>query len=71
MFLPSLKVFVLACDTSAYHITMADVKNPSQHSHEDLDTKEQVKVDQSPASSQFDLLNYHEHNAGRLVVDPE
>ncbi|KAJ3479033.1 hypothetical protein NLI96_g9347 [Meripilus lineatus] len=50
---------------------MADAKSSSLHSQEDPDTKEQVNVDQSPASSQFDLLNYHEHNAGRLVVDPE
>ncbi|KAH9941295.1 MFS general substrate transporter [Epithele typhae] len=25
----------------------------------------------SQAGSEFDLVNYHEHNAGRLVVDPE
>lgn len=24
-----------------------------------------------PDSSTIDLLSYHEHNAGRLVVDPE
>lgn len=26
---------------------------------------------QSAHSSEIDLLNYHEHNAGRLVVTPE
>ena len=26
---------------------------------------------QSAHSSELDLLNYHEHNAGRLVVTPE
>ena len=30
-----------------------------------------VQVSMSNAGSEIDLLEYHEHNAGRLVVDPE
>ncbi|KAI0795662.1 MFS general substrate transporter [Abortiporus biennis] len=47
-----------------------------KHSREGTVDKVDATVDNgdqkaTPASSQIDLLSYHEHNAGRLVVDPE
>ncbi|OCH89126.1 MFS general substrate transporter [Obba rivulosa] len=51
---------------------MSDEKNSSVHSV-DSQSEKQIAAEQPVAvsESQFDLLSYHEHNAGRLVIDPE
>ncbi|EMD34576.1 hypothetical protein CERSUDRAFT_116742 [Gelatoporia subvermispora B] len=51
---------------------MSDEKNSSVHSS-DTEAKAQLETDKpaGASESEFDLLSYHEHNAGRLVVDPE
>ncbi|KAI0367217.1 MFS general substrate transporter [Pilatotrama ljubarskyi] len=51
-------------------MSMTDVKNAATNSVEDVDEKLQDK-DSSHAGSEFDLVSYHENNAGRLVIDPE
>ena len=39
---------------------------------EELDSEKGGHIDSgSEEGSEFDLLAYHEHNAGRLVIDPE
>lgn len=43
---------------------------PSVNGNEDEKTSVGAEA-QSAHSSEIDLLNYHEHNAGRLVIDPE
>ena len=43
-------------------------KQEATHSMSEADEKGR---DGSPDGSEFDLLAYHDHNAGRLVVDPE
>lgn len=54
-------------------MTNAEVLNaPMAHEGNAAD-KESYKGSGSdiPNSETLDLTNYHEHNAGRLVVDPE
>ncbi|KAI0826521.1 MFS general substrate transporter [Trametes gibbosa] len=50
---------------------MSDVKNGATNSVEEVSEKLHDRDSSSNAGSDFDLVAYHEHNAGRLVVDPE
>lgn len=46
-------------------------KHEATNSVSEVDEKANDRETTSQASSEFDLLAYHEHNAGRLVIDPE
>ncbi|KAI9058027.1 MFS general substrate transporter [Trametes sanguinea] len=48
-----------------------DAKNDVSHSVESVNEKGHEKDTSSTTGSEFDFVSYHEHNAGRLVVDPE
>ncbi|OSD07822.1 MFS general substrate transporter [Trametes coccinea BRFM310] len=48
-----------------------DAKNDVSHSVESVNEKGHEKDASSTTGSEFDFVSYHEHNAGRLVVDPE
>lgn len=49
-----------------------DEKHVQNASVNDVDEKSQDKQEStSQDGSEIDLVSYHEHNAGRLVVDPE
>ncbi|CDO73900.1 hypothetical protein BN946_scf185016.g57 [Trametes cinnabarina] len=50
-------------------MSINDTKNDVSHSAESVDEK--THDNSSTAGSEFDFVSYHEHNAGRLVVDPE
>ncbi|KAI0646132.1 MFS general substrate transporter [Trametes meyenii] len=50
---------------------MSDTKQVASNSVEDVNEKFHDKDTASNADSEFDLVSYHENNAGRLVVDPE
>ena len=46
-------------------------KNDATLSVNEVDEKPRGDRASSQAGSELDLVAYHEHNAGRLVVDPE
>ncbi|KAI8986780.1 MFS general substrate transporter [Trametes punicea] len=48
-----------------------DTKSNVTHSVEDVEDKLHEKESSSNGESEFDLVTYHETNAGRLVIDPE
>lgn len=50
-------------ETKSHSGSMEKGSAGSASGHDDAATKD--------ASSEIDLFAYHEHNAGRLVVDPE
>ena len=50
---------------------MSDEKNSSAHSIDEKTEAQLAANVVTPSESEFDLVSYHEHNAGRLVVDPE
>ncbi|KAH9855655.1 MFS general substrate transporter [Lenzites betulinus] len=53
-------------------MSMKEAKNGATNSVEEVAEKLHDKdASSSNAESEFDLVSYHEHNAGRLVVDPE
>ncbi|KAI0777512.1 MFS general substrate transporter [Trametes elegans] len=53
-------------------MSLEDTKHGGTGSVEDVEEKLQDKdTASSHAGSEFDLVAYHEHNAGRLVIDPE
>ena len=45
-------------------------KNETTNSIHEVDEKSRDRAS-SQTGSEFDLFAYHEHNAGRLVIDPE
>ena len=57
-------------DHEATAAAMAE-KHDATHSVSEVDEKGRDRESTSQDGSEFDLLAYHEHNAGRLVVDPE
>ncbi|EIW55925.1 MFS general substrate transporter [Trametes versicolor FP-101664 SS1] len=50
-------------------MSTTDVKNDATNSVDEVDEKGDKASSQ--AESEFNIFTYHEHNAGRLVVDPE
>ncbi|KAI0634985.1 MFS general substrate transporter [Trametes polyzona] len=52
-------------------MSMKDTKHDASNSMEEVDEKVPEKETASGTESEFDLNSYHEHNAGRLVIDPE
>ena len=57
---------------TAYYAMSTDEKHVQNASVNDVDEKSQDKQEStSQDGSEIDLVSYHEHNAGRLVVDPE
>ncbi|OJT14824.1 hypothetical protein TRAPUB_8618 [Trametes pubescens] len=51
-------------------MSTTDLKNDATNSVDEVDEKQGDKAS-SQAESEFNIYTYHEHNAGRLVVDPE
>ena len=57
---------------TAYYAMSTDEKHVQNTSVDEVDEKGQDKQEStSQDGSEIDLVSYHEHNAGRLVVDPE
>lgn len=50
---------------------MSTEKHDSENAILDVDVKDRDKESTSQADDQFDFASYYDHNAGRLVVDPE
>ena len=57
-------------EKDASNVATMDKNDPTRDSVNEVEEKGRDRAS-SQAGSEIDLVAYHEHNAGRLVVDPE